>query len=231
MPSRSSLPTFSIGWFACSSRRRVKFSLPDLFSAMNSRAKSPDWISLRIFLHRCAGLGTDHAGSAGEVAVLGRVGDRVLHAADALLVEEVSDQLELVQALEVGELRAVASLGQRLEAGDDQLGGAAAENCLLAEEVGLGLVLEGRLDDASAGAADALGVCERDVAGVAGCVLLDGDESGDSSAFFKLRADQVARALRRDERDVDRRRRVRPVRKGSRSRGRREACCPARCRP
>src|SRR5918993_2278529 len=42
----------------------------------------------------------DDAGAAGEVAVLGGVADRVAHAGDALLVHEIDDELELVQALE-----------------------------------------------------------------------------------------------------------------------------------
>src|SRR5262245_44390823 len=95
-------------------------------------------------LHRLPPLGTDHAWAPGEVAVLGRVRDRVAHARDALLVHEVDDQLELVQALEIGEARVVAGFDQRLEPRLHQLGGAPAEHGLLAEEVGLGLVLEGR---------------------------------------------------------------------------------------
>src|SRR5262249_22117048 len=56
-------------------------------------------------LHRLAGLVGDHARAAGHVAVLGRVRDRVAHALDAVLVHQVDDQLQLVQALEVGEAR------------------------------------------------------------------------------------------------------------------------------
>ena len=110
--------------------------------------------------------------AARVVAVLGGVGDREAHAGEALLVHQVDDQLELVQALEVGHLGVVAGLDERLEAGLHERRGAAAEHGLLAEEVGLGLVLEGRLDHAAARAADALGVGERERARVAGRVLL-----------------------------------------------------------
>src|SRR4051812_47576532 len=51
--------------------------------------------------HLGARLVGDDAGAAGEVAVLGGGGDRVPHAADALFVHEVDDELQLVQALEV----------------------------------------------------------------------------------------------------------------------------------
>ena len=65
---------------------------------------------------------------------------KCVHLGDAALVEQVDDQLELVQALEIGDLGLVAGLDQGLEAGDDQLGGAAAQHGLLAEQVGLGLL-------------------------------------------------------------------------------------------
>ena len=117
-------------------------------------------------------------GPAGEVAVLGGVGDRVAHAGDALLVHEVDDQLHLVEALEVRHLRRVAGLDERLEPGLHERGEAAAQHDLLAEQVGLGLLGERRLDDAGAGAADGVGVRQREVAGLPGRVLLDGDEAG-----------------------------------------------------
>src|SRR5665647_1910020 len=89
--------------------------------------------------HGVAHVLVDDARAAREVAVLGRVADAVAHAGDALLPHQVDDELELVQALEVGDLRLVARLDQGVEAGRDELGGATAEHGLLAEEVGLGL--------------------------------------------------------------------------------------------
>ena len=80
---------------------------------------------------------------------------------EPLLVHQVGDQLELVQALEIGHVGVVARLHQRLEAGLDELGRTAAEDRLLAEQVGLGLVLEGGLDHPAAGAADPLRIRER----------------------------------------------------------------------
>jgi hypothetical protein len=57
-----------------------------------------------------------------------------------VLVDEIHDELELVQALEVGDFRLIARIDQGLEARADELAAAAAEDGLLAEEVGLGLL-------------------------------------------------------------------------------------------
>src|SRR5712691_4261401 len=70
------------------------------------------------------------------VAVLGRVGDGVAHVRETALVEQVDDQLHLVHALEVGDLRLVARLDERLERCLDQVRDAAAQGRLLAEEIG-----------------------------------------------------------------------------------------------
>ena len=157
---RSSLPTCSTWWPCCSERMRWKFSCPARFSAIHSLRELARLDVGEDLAHRLPDLGPDHARAAREVAVLGGVGDRVAHSGDALLVHQVDDQLQLVQALEVGQARVVSRLDQRLEAGLDELGGAAAEHRLLAEQVGLGLVLEGGLDHAGAHAADALRVGE-----------------------------------------------------------------------
>ena len=108
--------------------------------------------------HRLARVVGDDLGARVVVAVLGGVADRVAHLGHAALEHEVDDELDLVEALEVRDLGLVASLDERVESGLDQVGQAAAEHDLLAEEVGLGLLGERRLDDAGARAADAPGV-------------------------------------------------------------------------
>src|SRR5690242_4054837 len=54
--------------------------------------------------HRLAHVLVDDDGAAGEVAVLGRVRDRVAHAGQAALPDQVDDQLQLVQAFEIRDL-------------------------------------------------------------------------------------------------------------------------------
>ena len=80
---------------------------------------------------------------------------------------------------------------------------AAAEHDLLAEEVGLGLLLEGRLEHAGPGAADGVGVGQGEVAGLARGVLGHGDEARHAAALGVGAAHEVAGALRGDHGHVD----------------------------
>ncbi len=108
-----------------------------------------------------------------------------------------------MQALEVGDLRLVARLGEHLEAGHDQRRRAAAENGLLAEQVGLGLLGEGRAEHAGLGAADPLGVRQGQLQRGPRGVLLHGDQARHAAAVDELAAHEVAGALRRHHGDVD----------------------------
>ena len=124
-------------------------------------------MSVEHLLHLGLGVRGDDARAGHVFAVLGGVGDRVVHVGDAALIDEVDDELHLVQALEIGHLGRISGLDQRLEAGADELDEAAAEHDLLAEEIGLALFLEGRLDDAGAAAAIGGGIGQAEVMRVA----------------------------------------------------------------
>src|SRR5690606_10608991 len=65
-------------------------------------------------------------------------------------------------------------------------------------QVGFSLVLEGGFDDAGAAAAHARGVGQGNVLGVAGSVLIDGDQIRNTAALDELGAHSVARRLGRD---------------------------------
>lgn len=129
---------------------------------------------------------------------------RRFHVGDAAFIDQVDDQLHFVQALEISHFRRIAGLDQRLETGADEFDQAAAENDLLTEEIGFALFLEVGLDDARAAAADAAGVGESEIEGIAGSVLMNGDKAGDAAALLVFAADGMARALRSDHYDVDR---------------------------
>src|SRR4051812_43198985 len=118
-------------------------------------------------------LRADHVGT-----VLGGVGDRVVHALDPTLPDQVGDQLELVQALVVGDLGLVARLDERLEAELDQLRDASTQDGLLAEEIRLGLLRERRHDHARARGAERRAVGKRELARLAARVLSDRDYGG-----------------------------------------------------
>src|SRR5262249_49213707 len=91
---------------------------------------------------------------------------------------------------------------QRLVAGADQLREPAAEDRLLPEEIGLGLLLDARLEHGRAGAADGLGVREPDLPRVAHRVLVDREQAGHATALLVLAAHEMSGALRRDHEDV-----------------------------
>ena len=153
-------------------------------------------------LHGLLGLGGDDLGAGDVVAVLGGVGDGVAHTAEAGLVNEVNDQLHLMDALEIGVSGIVAGLAQGLKARLHQGAHAAAQNGLLTEEVGLGLGAEVSLQHAGTGTADAQRVSQADVPGIAGGILLHGNQAGYTLACQVLAAHGVAGALGGDHDDV-----------------------------
>jgi hypothetical protein len=108
-----------------------------------------------------------------------------------------------VHALEVGDLGLIARLAEGLERGLDEVRDPAAQRGLLPEQVGLRLFLEGRLDDAGARAAHALAVGQRQVARLAGHVLVHGHQGGHAGPLREEVAHDVAGGLGRDHGHVD----------------------------
>ena len=115
----------------------------------------------------------DDAPAAEERAELRGVRDRLAHAGDPARFDQLGDELQLADAFEIGDLGRDAARDERFEAGDQQLGDAAPHHRLFVEQVGLGLLGEARGDQAGPAAADRPAVGERDLASVAGRVLLD----------------------------------------------------------
>ena len=178
-----------------------------LLAGLGFADPAPGEFAVLDFLEHLFHLGADRlvddARPGHDVAVLGGFGNGEAHAGNTRLVHEVDDELELVQALEVGHLGLVPGCDERVVAGLDQRAGAAAEHGLFAEEIGLGLFLEAGLDHARARAADALGPGERDFLRLLARVLVNGDQRRHAAAFLVLAADEMARALRRDHDHVD----------------------------
>ena len=88
--------------------------------------------AMQDLLHGLARLLVDDLRAGVVLAVLGGVGDGVVHEVDAGLVHEVDDHLHLMVALEVSQLGRVTGLGQGLETGLDQFHQTAAQDGLLA---------------------------------------------------------------------------------------------------
>ena len=161
----------------------------------------------QLFHLRACLVGHD-ARAGGVVAELGSVGDGIAHVAEAAAVHQVDDELEFVQALKVGDLRLVAGLDEGFEAGFDQGDGAAAQDGLLAEEIGFGFFGEGGFQNAGAGAADAFGVGERELWAVPVASCWTAMRPGTPPPSVKTLADAMAGGLGGDQGDVNVRRRL-----------------------
>ena len=68
-------------------------------------------------LHFGLGLGSDDPRAAGIIAVFRGVRDHLPHLAQPALVDQVDDLLQFVDANQVGDLRLIAGLDERLEGG------------------------------------------------------------------------------------------------------------------
>src|SRR6266513_2818361 len=145
----------------------------------------------------------DDARTAGEIAVLGGLADELMHLGEPALVQQVDDQLQLVQALVVGDLGLIARLHESLEALHHELGGAAAQHRLLAEQVRLGLLGKAGLEHPAARAADAVRVGEGACVRLAAGILGDREQTRHAAPLAVLAADQVAGSLGGDEHHVE----------------------------
>jgi len=108
-----------------------------------------------------------------------------------------------VHALVIRHLGLVAGLDQGLEALHDELGGAAAEHRLLAEQIGFGFLAERGFNELRARAADAGRVGQHALPRVAAGVLLHREQARHAGAVLEFAAHQRAGAFRRDQDHVD----------------------------
>src|SRR3990172_8346449 len=124
-------------------------------------------------VHLTDGLFIDNALPGGVISVLSRVTHRVAHVVQSTAVDQVDDQLEFVNALEIGDLGLIAGLNQCLKSGFDQCADTTAQDGLLPEEVGLGFLGKGRLDNAGPGRPERLGIGQSRSAGGSAGILMD----------------------------------------------------------
>ena len=153
-------------------------------------------------LHLGAHMLVDDARAAGVIAVLGGIGNRVTHVAQAAFLDQVDDQLELVQAFEIGDFGRITGFHQGLETGADQLGRAAAQHGLLAEQIALGLFLECGARSRRLSGSPAQRVCQCGFERMSGGVLMHGDQGRNAHAFGEQLAHTMAGRFRRDHGNI-----------------------------
>src|ERR1043166_8754672 len=147
-------------------------------------------------------MGIDHPGPGAIGAVFGGVGDGAVHAGDAAPVHQIDQQLELVQAFEIGEFRRVTRIDQRVERRAHELRGATTKHHLLAEEIGFRFLLDGGLDQAGA-TTDGAAIGERQRLRPAARVLVNGEKADIAVATQIVGAQGVAGAGRRHQYNIE----------------------------
>ena len=100
-----------------------------------------------------------------------------------------------MDTLEVSVSRIISRLNKCLKTCLHQRAYAAAEDCLLTEEIRLRLGTEGRLQNASSCAADSQRVCQSLILCLAGSVLMNGYQTGNTLARLILASYRVAWTL------------------------------------
>ena len=153
-------------------------------------------------LHARLGIGVDDPGAAHEITVLGGIRNRVPHIGNAILIDEINDELDLVNALEIRHLRRIARLHQGFETRLHERCQAAAKNRLLAEEIRLGLLLEGGLDDARTAAADGARIGQTHLQRISTRILVNRHQTGNPPTRLVVVPHRVAGALGRHHEDV-----------------------------
>jgi hypothetical protein len=101
-------------------------------------------------------------------------------------MHEVDKKLQLVQTLEVRELRGIPGLNQRLETKPNERTHAPAQHGLLTEKIRLGLLAECRFNHASARATNPLRPSHRDLLGSPARILVNRNQTWHSAPRDKL---------------------------------------------
>ena len=199
---RSCAPTISIGCCFSFSRRALNLA-PAALVLGNPFPRELAALDVgQRLLHGLARCVADNLLTARQIAVLRRVRDRIAHPGQPAFVDQVDDQLHLVQALEVGDLRRVAGLDQRFESLLDQRRQPATEHGLLAEQVAFGFLLESRLQNARARRADAVRIGQRKFVRAPAGILLNRDQGRHPAAFGIHAPDQVSGTLGSDHHHI-----------------------------
>ena len=152
--------------------------------------------------HCVFGVFGDDLRAADIFAVFRVVRDRIIHVGDTAFIDQINDQLEFVQALKVRHFWRVTRFNERFVTGFDQLNGAATQNRLFAEQIGLSLFAEIGFDDPSFAAAIGRRIRQRQSARLLRRILMHGDQVRHAATLRVGVAHGVAWGLRSNHPDV-----------------------------
>src|SRR5205809_3158539 len=108
-----------------------------------------------------------------------------------------------MQTFEICEFRWIAGTNKRFKASANERGRAAAEYCLLAEKIGLGLLTKSGLKHAGTRAPDSFCPGQSCLLGVAAGILMNRDQSWRATASHKLPAHHRSQAFGSDHHNID----------------------------
>ncbi len=108
-----------------------------------------------------------------------------------------------MQAFEIRHLRVIASIDKGIKTGLDQLTQAAAENRLLTKEIGFAFLPEAGFDHAGPAATNGRGIGQADIMGIAGGILMDRKQAGNTATLDVFTANRMAGAFRGDHDHVN----------------------------
>ena len=186
----------------------LEFGLPGLVVEDEVLHETAGLDILQHPLHLRLGLVRDDTRAGLDVAIFGRVADRIAHVGDAAFVQQVDDQLGFVQAFEIRHLGRISRFHQRFETRLDQVRDPAAQYRLLTEQIGFAFFLEVGFDDARTPAAHGTGIGQGELLGITLAArllafLVDRDQARHAAALDVFAAHGVTRALGRDHDHVD----------------------------
>ena len=117
-------------------------------------------------------------------------------------MDEINDELEFVEAFEVGKLRRIAGANERIETGANERACSSAKDCLLTKKIGLRLLTKSCLDYARMRATDSLCPGQGGLLRMPAGILMNCNQTGRTAPSKKLATYHWPQAFRRHHDNV-----------------------------
>src|SRR4029077_8859594 len=137
-----------------------------------------------------------------QLAPFGGVGDQFAHTRNSRFVDEIDDELEFVETFEVGKLRRIAGINERVETGANERACSSAKDCLLTKKIGLRLLTKSCLDYAGVRATDSLCPGQGGLLRMPAVILMNCNQTGRTAPSKKLATYHWPEAFRRHHDNV-----------------------------